>query len=231
MKQLKSPLFIIPTTVAVIFLVLWLTHPHTTEQTTATPSILAALDKQDLELRAKDTMWSDSASKLNTLANAQKDRIIVLYEAWQHSKDKIKTFGTDGNMAFVGGYLEDPTPLKKITITSNDTIIGFTTLHLTNLVEILNDYDYEGTLLDSINAYNVTLVKEKDVLYNQIDGLKQIVATCDLKVLARDDIIKQKDEQILRDKKDAKKRAKRNFFNGLGLGAIGGFIGGLILIL
>lgn len=192
-------------------------------------AIEQVLEKQRLDIIARYKLAADSARKLAVINGSKDEQIRRLKAQQAKDKEKLKLLGTDGNMAYIEAYLESVTPLRKMLI-KGDTVIAFVPDHLVDIVDMIDSFEDSGVLIDSLESYNLSLVKEKDMLYKEIDELVLLNANCDSRIAAKDDVIRQKNEQIEQGKKDARKKARRNFFNGLGIGGVVGFFGGIFTV-
>jgi chromosome segregation ATPase len=153
-----------------------------------------------------------------------------LKNRWMRSHEAMKELTTDERMAYVQGFFECPDLMRKVLI-GKDTAIILTVGNMAELGYICNDFEYQSIMIDSLMSMIGSYSEQVSAYQGIVDNLNKQVAVNNDRVAVKDDKIAALENQIADIKKEAKRAKRRAFFRGLGFGAVGGFIGGIIVIL
>lgn len=189
------------------------------------------LVSQFAALKSTEITYRDSISELTAIIDRlNKKGIPAVNHNWQKESERVKRLSTDEKMLMFKEYIESTEKLQKL-IVSNDTIVGLTTDQFADVGNMIVDLEYQSLTIDSLFSLCDYYRLNQEQYLKLIDNLTQQNVNFDNRLKVKDDLLRQANEAVLTEKKHSKKNGTKRFFQGLGLGGVAGFIGGIIVIL
>jgi hypothetical protein len=212
-------------------LILWFKPKTERPKPDSTPAIEISLLQDLSTFKSKEIVYKDSIKRLTaSIERLKKTGIPTVNQNWLKESERVKRLSTDDKMFMLQDWYGWKDKIKKLVV-SNDTIIGFAVYQFDDIGSTTVDDEYKSIVIDSLQGLcNYYSLNEEQYL-KSIDNLNFKYANSEKRLALKDDLLKASNDNIEAIKKQAKKNGTRRFFQGLGLGAVGGFIGGLVILI